>query len=127
MTPEEFSLKERDVIAREKQADQDERKNDIAEASSVRHSWSMIGAAFVGLSGVILGIVFVNNQKNKDVERIEKNILLLRETVKKSDCSKDLSRQRIFYDSGELGKVKNHLLAIWANTEVLKNQKDVVK
>jgi len=110
MTPEELELKERDVSAREKANELTERSLNIEERKSKLNFWGMIATAFIGLSGVVFGLLYVNDQKNQDLTALHKKIDKLHD----NDCSKELAQQRLFYDSGELGQVKDYARRIWA-------------
>jgi len=110
MTPEEFSLKERDVIAREKQADQDERKNDIAEEASKRNRNAMIATAFIGLFGAL----YIKYDKDKDVSLIERRIIALTKVIKDNDCNKEVSEWRRSYEGGMCSKMLDYHRKSWA-------------
>ena len=102
MTPEELELKERDVSAREKANELTERSLNIEERKSKLNFWGMIATAFIGLSGVVFGLLYVNDQKNQDLTALHKKIDKLHD----NDCSKELAQQRFFMTVVSLVKSK---------------------
>lgn len=110
MTPEELALKERDVGAREKANELTERSLNIEQRKSNLNFWAAITAAIISVLGGVFGLFYVNDQKNQDVQSLHKRF----DELKRNNCSKELAQQRLFYDSGELGQVKDYVRRIWA-------------
>ena len=52
----------------------------------------MIATAFIGLSGVVFGLLYVNDQKNQDLTALHKKIDKLHD----NDCSKELAHSNAF-------------------------------
>lgn len=111
MTPEEAkALKIREIEAKEEHNRIELEKLKVEERKSNLNFWAAIAAAIISVLGGIFGIVYVNDQKNKDVQSLHKRF----DELKSNNCSKELAQQRLFYDSGELGQVKDYARRIWA-------------
>lgn len=119
------ALEERHIAAKEKQAEQDERKNDIAEraldveeAKSRRHFHGMITMAVIGFGGAIFGTLYVDAEKDKDLAALHEKI----DHLSKNDCDTALAQQRLSYDGNMCMKLVMAQRKTWAACEVLKNQ-----
>ena len=99
---------------------EEKRKNDIQEAfkllkeKEIKDRWKSYFLLFFGTvaASCIGASVMVWQEFRKD-DKFE-NVHKILKRIEENDCSKELAQQRLFYDSGELGKVKDYARRIWS-------------
>lgn len=107
----------RKVVEEKRRNDNEEelRKIKEKEVKDKRRSYWIIGLATVSAS-LIGSSVLVWQEFRKDGQFEKMNDTLRR--IEDRECMGQLAQQRLFYDSGELGKIKNYLRRIFAEKEI---------
>lgn len=129
MTPEEAHFRERDVQAREKQAEQELHRNKIMaealrveEKKSKRHFAGMILMAVIGFGGAAFGTLYVKHDKDKDISALHKKI----DKLNDRECTDKIRSAHLSYVTNTCEKMMNYHRKTWAEMKVkkiLKNSK----